>query len=238
MLSAIEIYQDCSDQISPNENGQFGYSLFNRYSWKAQLNLLDWLSGDVSGVVPPEPYLTQKNTDWLSPFILPYPTNVINGEIIKPSDYYLYQDMYSLSQDDNCDDDEDAPTIVKTPVTALSNDKFNVRLGTFIRSLKPSVKKPIVKQVGKTFQFAPADLGSVVLEYIRYPKRAFIATQLDTLYNQLVPDIDKTIDFEWDENSRNILVWYIVDAFSNRTRESALKQTNSITGKTTREAKP
>lgn len=238
MISAVETYQDCRDQISPQENGQFNYSLFNRFSWKAQLNLMDWLSGDVSGIVPPEPYLTQKNKDWLSPFIVPYPTNIINGSIVRPSDYYLYQDMYSLSQDEDCDDEnDDTVSITKTPVTILSNPKFNTRLNTYIRSLKPSVRKPIAKQVGRNFEFAPADLGSVVLEYVRYPKKAFIATKKDTVYNQLVPDLDNTIDFEWDENSRNVLVWYIVDAFSNRTRESALKQTNIISGKTTREGK-
>lgn len=235
MISAIETYQDCKDLINPQENGMFSYTLFNRWSWIAQLKLLDWLSGDVSAIQPPEPYLSQKNRDWLSDFVTPYPINVSNGIIQRPEDYYLFQDLYSLSGDTDCDNDEEL-VVVKKPITLLDTSKFNLRTTTYIRSLKPK-NKPIAKQVGKTFVFEPSDLGSVVLEYIRYPKKAFIATKTDTVYNQQVPDPDNTVDFEWSESSRPLLVWYIADSFANRTRESALKQSNLITGKTTREGK-
>jgi hypothetical protein len=214
----------------------FTYALFNRWSWIAQLKLLDWLSGDVSAVQPPEPYLTQKNRDWLSDFVTSYPVNVSGGSIARPSDYYLYQDLYSLNADTDCDGNEEV-TVIKTPVTLLDNSKFNQRTKTWIKSLKPSLNKPIVKQVGTSFIFEPSDIGSVVLEYIRYPKKAFIGTKIDLVYQQQVPDTDNTIDFEWNEMSRPLLVWYIVDSFANRTRENALKQGNLITGKTTREGK-
>lgn len=236
MISAIETYQDCYDQINPQENGMFTYGLFNRWSWIGQLKLMDWLSGDVAAAQPPEPYLTQKNRDWLSDFVTPYPVNVSGGSIVRPVDYYLYQDLYSLNGDTDCDDEEDV-VVIKTPVTLLDNSKFNQRTKTWIKSLKPSLNKPIAKQVGTSFVFEPSDIGSVVLEYIRYPKKAFIATKTDIVYNQQVSDPDNTVDFEWSESSRPLLVWYIVDSFANRTRENALKQGNLISGKTTRDGK-
>lgn len=234
MISAIETYQDCSDRINVQENGQFDYSMFNRFSWLGQLRLLDWLSGDVSGVQPPEPYRTQKNRDWLSNFVVPYSVNVMGGEFQRPSDYYLFQDLYSLSGNVDCEDD-DPIVINKIPVTLISNNKFYTRSDTYITSLKPTQSKPIVKQVGKMFVFAPSDIGSVTLEYIRLPLRAYIATVLDPVYNQPIPDVPNCIDFEWDEFARNILVYYIVDAFANRNREQALKQVNLITNKLDRE---
>lgn len=235
-MNVIEIYQDCSDQINPQENGMFTYALFNRWSWIAQLKLMDWLSGDVAAVQPPEPYLSQKNRDWLSDFVTTYPVNVTGGSIARPDDYYLYQDLYSMSADNDCGDDDDV-VVVKSPIDLLDNSKFNIRLNTYIKSLKTSMKRAIAKQVGKTFVFEPSDLGSVMLEYIRYPKKAFIATKVDAVYNQQIPDPGNSVDFEWNEMSRPLLVWYIVDSFANRSRENALKQGNLITGKTTREGK-
>ena len=125
--------------------------------------------------------------------------------------------------------------IRKVPIKVLSNSKFYQRARTFIKSLQPSVDKPIAKQGGKSFEFLPDDIGSVVLEYVRYPKFASIATKFDSVYNQLVPDT--VINYEWDEWANEILVYFICDAFANRTREQALKTTNIMTGKTIRESK-
>lgn len=235
-MDVIEVYQDCSDLINVEENGQFDYSMFNRFSWMGQLTFLDWLSGDVSGVAPPEPYRTQKLRDYLSNFVTKYPVNIVNGFFTRPADYYLYQDLYGLSGDVECDDD--TPMVVnKVPITLLSNSKFYTRVSTYIQSLKPTQINPISKQVGKTFEFNPYDVGSVTLEYIRLPQRAFIATVKDAVFNQPIPDIPNCIDFEWDEFARKPLVWYIVDSFANRNREQALKTFNNSTGKTARDAK-
>ena len=236
MLSIIDIYKGCEDRINVEENGQFSYPMFNRFSKLAELNLLDWLSGDISALIPPEPFRTQKNSDYLSPFIVKYPVNVKDGIITRPDDYYLYQDLYCLSGDAECDDTEEM-VISKIPVKVLSNSKFYQRARTYIKSLQPSLKKPIAKQGGKEYQFLPEDIGSVVLEYVRYPKFAFITTVQDEVYNQPVPDAANSKDYEWDEWASGILVWFICDAFANRTREQALKVANSMTGKVVREYK-
>lgn len=238
MLNVIEVYEDCADQINVQENGQFDYATFNRFSWRAQLRLLDWLSGDISGRVPPEPYLTQKNADWLIPFMSKYPTNVSNGIITRPDDYYLWQKMSLLRGNfEDCNEDIDAVLIPDKVVTLLGIDKFDPRANTYIKLLKPSFDNPIAQQVGKTFEIYPKDVGSAVLYYIRYPAKAEIKTTIDTLYNQEIPDVNNSVNFEWDEGSRETLVWFIVDLFSNRERERALKETNLLTGKNSREGK-
>lgn len=236
MIPATEVYNDAKDLINPQENGQFTYALFNRWSWVAQLKLMEWLSGDVAGITPPEPYATQKNRDWLSDFTVKYPANVINGTLERPNDYYLFSDLYSLYRETDCGDEEEME-IKKYTIDLLDNSKFNGRANTYIKSLKPNIKRAIAKQVGKEFDFCPDDIGSVVLEYLRYPKKAFIAAKTDETYNVQVPDLDNTVDFEWNEMSRPLLVWFIVDAYANRTRETAIKQNNLLTGKTVREGK-
>jgi hypothetical protein len=237
MIPVTDIYDDANDLINAEENGSFGYSLFNRFSWKGQLRLMEWLSGDISVREPPEPYLSQKNRDWLAPFVKKFPTNVVNGIITWPSDYYLYQDLYLLRGiTEDCEEGEQM-IVENKPVTVLSNDKFYKRANTFIDGLKPSQDKVIGKQVGKTFEFDPSDAGSVCLEYIRYPVKAKIVTKFDSVYNEDVPDLPNCINFEFDEYARELLVWFIADSFANRYRESALKQTNTVTGKTIRDGK-
>lgn len=237
MISVIEGYQDCVDRINPQENGVFTYAMYNRFAWLAQLRMLEWLSGDVSGVVPPEPYRTQKNRDWLAPFVVKYSANATDGFITRPSNYYLYQDLYLLrGETSDCDDGEEV-LVENIPVTLLSNDKFYKRANTFINGLKPTQDKAIVKQVGRNFEFLPSDIGSVNLEYIRYPLKSFLATKIDTTINDEVPDLPNCIDFEWDEYAREILVWFIVAYFSMNTRETALFNVNLETGKTVREGK-
>lgn len=236
MIGVVSVYQDCSDRINVEENGQFSYVMFNRFSRLGELRLLEWLSGDISAIIPPEPYRSQKNRDWLAPFLVKYSANLSDGSITRPSDYYLYQDLYSLSGDTSCDNTEEL-VVVKQPVEVLSNDKFYQRARTFISGLRPSIKKPIAKQVGKSFEFLPEELGSVTLEYIRYPSFASIATVLDEVHNELIPDEAASVNYEWDEWAREQLVFFICDAFANRTREQSLKTVNAMTNKTIRESK-
>lgn len=235
-MNVIEIYQDCKDRINVEENGQFVIPMFNRFSKLAELRLIEWISGDVSAIIPPEPFRSQKNSDWLTPFIVKFPSNVINGAITRPDDYYLYQDLYSLSGSQPCDDDTEL-VVKKRPVKVLSNSKFYQRVATYIKSLKPSIAKPIAKQTGKQFEFEPSDIGSVTLEYVRYPKFASIAVKQDDVHNQQVPDPTGGVDYEWGEWAREILIFFICDSFANRTREQALKATNIMTGKTVRDSK-
>lgn len=237
-MNVNSIYLDCEDRISPAENGYLSFPRFNRFSWIAQLNLVDWLSGSLSGQQPPEPYLSQKNKDWLSELIVKVTGNIINGELTKPADYYQWDNGYKLGNKNDADCDEDAQPNVgcNTPIEILDGPQFHERCNTNIEELKPE-NKPICKMLGKKFVFLPEDIGSIAIEYIRYPQRAVLGTKMDTTFNEEVYDPATSTDFEWPEFARGILVWFIVNAFSDSVRERALKETNLLTGKTPREGK-
>lgn len=236
-MKIIEVFQDCEDRINVETNGQLTLKMFNRFSRLGELRLMEWLTGDINAMIPPEPYLSQKNKDWLSPFIKKYSNNVTNGEFQRPSNYYRYESITSLSGTTSCGDDEQ-PEPIKTPVKILSSrDKFNSLVRTNIEGLKPSINNPITLQSGKTFEFFPSDIGTITLEYVRYPIFGQIVIIQDATYNEEVPDEVNSIDYEWDEWAREVLIYFIVDAFANRTREQALKQTNILTNKTVRDSK-
>lgn len=236
-MNIVSVFQDCEDRINVETNGQFSLKMFNRFSRIAELRLLEWLTGDINAMMPPEPYLSQKNKDWLSPLIKKYPANVVDGELVRPKDYYRYESLSSLSGNFDCEDDEQL-VVVKTPVKILSSrDKFYGLVRTNIESLKPTIEKPIALLSGNSFEFFPTDIGSVKLEYVRYPIYGMIGIRFDEDYQQEVPDEDSTIDYEWGEWAREILIYFIVDSFSNRTREQALKQVNVMTNKTIRDSK-
>ncbi len=237
MINAIEIYDDViKDSINKWETAYASIDMFNRLSKRAELAIIDWLSGDVAGILPPEPWTTQKNRDWLSPFIVKFPASVdgTTGYITKPANYYKYDNYYRIGS--KVDDDCDEPTgdQCDTPITILPGDKFNQRCVTYIQSKKPSFKKPIGKIIGNVIQVSPKDLGSVTLEYIRYPLYAAVGKTIDPVYNDEVPDPNNTTDYEWGEWARPALIYFITKYFSDHTREQALRQFNEATAKSPR----
>lgn len=237
-MDVISVYEDVvRDNVFASENGNFGYEMFNRLSKRAELRLLDWLSGDTENTRPPQPYLSQKNKDWLSPFITKYPQQVAGGVITKPADYYGYENLYLLTASGQTVCDDDDVKVRKKPVELLDGDQFYERDNTSIEGLAPSLGRPIVKVVGNTLEFLPQDLGSVVLEYIRYPKFGVVAFKDDPVYNDVIADPSSSTDYEWEEYARELLIWFITDTYSIHTREQALKQSNIISGKTARDAK-
>lgn len=238
MLSVIETYTSTLDRINKDENGDLSIDKFNRFSKLAELRLIDWLSGDPSNEKAPIPYLSQKNKDWLQRFIAKYPAHVTGGIINIPADFYAYENMYKLGSPlaSDCNEDVSDGQKCNQEIEVLDGDAFNIRCRTHIQRLQPK-NKPIAKQLGNTFEFAPNDLGSVVLEYIRYPKYGQIVSMKDTTYNDLVPDPAASTNYEWPEFALEPLVFFISDLFFDGTREQAGKQFNSATAKFVREQK-
>lgn len=235
MLFVSEVYTSSLDRINKDENSYMSIAMFNRFSKLAELRILDWLSGDVANEKPPIPFLSQKNKDWLSLFIAKYPAHVTSGAISKPVDYYVYDNLYKLGSPlpADCDEDISDKESCNTPIEILDNDAFNIRCNTYIEELKPR-NKPIAKEIGDGFEFAPRDLGSVTLEYIRLPKFANIVSKPDPVYNDEVPDENASTNYEWPEFALEPLVYFISDLFFNHTREKAGKEFNIQTGKTVR----
>ena len=233
---------DVQQQIAKEENGDLSFDDFNRLSRRAELRLLWWITGDIRGGILPEPYVTQKNRDMVSPFTLKYDASLDSlAQITRPADYYQYENMFSLGvpegsdecdeDDKDCGEDGDSEEVFKTPIKLLDNQQFYKRANSYIESLRPSLKKPIAKQIGKKFEFLPVNLPGVTLEYIRYPIYGKIITKLDTVFNQDVVDEAVSINYEWTEGVIDLLVWIIVDFFGTSVREAALKQANEMTNK-------
>lgn len=240
MINVNDIWLSTLDKINEDSNGQMTVARFNRWLWLVQLKCMDWLSGDVANIQPPTPYSAQKDRDWLSIFITKFPVQVANGVVIKPSDYYLWDNAFLLGNymaNAECDDEDEISTECNIPIQLLSGDEYYYRCTTNIEGLQPSFTKPICKEAGEGFEFLPKDLGSITIEYIRYPTRAFLGTKLDTVYNEYVYDPATSVDLEWSPFAEDVISWFIADMFFNYVSNQAGKTFNTLTGKTVRDAK-
>lgn len=244
MIPISEIFNDVVlDNINDSENGAMGMQMYNRLSKRAENRLFDYLTGDVENIKPPIPYTDQKLNDILSPFIVKDRQQVVDGFINKPSNYYTFDSLVLLGnfntpvECDETEEDENNEIVegCNTVIELLDSGEFDLRCKTYIEGLKPSFEKPIAKAVGKQFQFMPKDLGSVELQYVRYPVYAKIVPKHDPVYNQEVVDEDLSTPYEYDEFARELIVFFITDTFAIHTRETALKQTNIATGKLVRD---
>lgn len=238
-LSVIKVFKAAKYQIHETQNGEFSGDDFNLQSELGELKLLGWVTGKPDHSPGPTPFDSQKLSDWISPLVKTDKQNVVKGRISKPVDYYTYDNMFSLflpnisceKDDENGNDEEDVQRI---PVELMQRQKFLRRANTSIKSLRPSLLKPIAKEIGKEFEFLPRDLGSIELEYIAYPEKyGRIEFTIDQQFMEEVPDPVLSQDYVWGEWAMEILVWFIVDGFANRTRDAALKNSNAATGKLT-----
>lgn len=242
MLSISEIYNAVVlDDINGVENGDVNFERFNRMSKRAEMRMLDYISGDIENLKPPIPYDSQKLKDILSLYIKPFPVHVINGKITKPEDYYNWENAYLLGTSNNtttCDEEADIPIVgCNTSIELLDGDKYYQRCNTYIEGLQPSFKRPIAKEVGNSFEFLPKDLGSITLEYIYLPIFGKIVSKFDQIYNQEIIDEDLSTNYSWPPFARELLVFWLTQMFSIHTREQALPQNNLIYGKLERNEK-
>lgn len=231
-MDIISVYNDYLDRTGAEQNGGTSIAKFNRYSKIAELRLEDYLSGDISGVTPPEPYTTEKLRDFLSIMLKSENVQVQDGSFAKPDDYYKFDSSAIIGsyRDELCGK-EVLITGEDTPIEVLDGPQFTMRSQTYIKSLRPSAKRPIGKMVGKRIETLPVDLGSVKLYYIRYPVFGEIKVKVDTVYNNEVPDEATSIDYEWDENVRNLLLYFITQQYPVATREKAFVEQNELVGK-------
>ena len=242
MIPIKSVYDDVAlDMVDSTTNGNLDFETFNRMSKRAELRLMDFLTGDVENIKPPTPYTDTKIKDWLSPFITPYPAEIKNGKITKPGNYYGFENFYLLGTynvQSACYEEVGNDEGCNTSIELLDGNKFYQRCNTFIEGLKPSFIKPIAKEVGNTFEFLPKDLGSIVLEYIRYPIFAQIVKkpEFDIYHNEVI-DENLSVNYEYQESMRELLVYFITQSFGIKVRESALLQATELQGKLVRDAK-
>lgn len=229
MIKVSEVYNDFNFRINKSEGGFISALDFNGISKNAELNFLDWLTGKVSTYNPPFAYSAQKVKDWVSQFITREKLQASSDGIIdRPNNYYSFENLYQLRGEINKDCEDDETIIVPdNPIELLDGSKFKTRAATYIEELQPSFEKPIAKMVGKTFEVLPKDIGSVALDYVRYPKFGVLVMKTDPEYNDQVPDELISTNYEWDDYALPFLLWFLVDEYSNHSRENALKQFNA-----------
>lgn len=230
MITVNSILQDAViDDINKAENGDVSHGRLNRLFKRSQLRIHDYLTGRITNDKPPFAFENQKNRDLLEQFITPYQKTVINGKIEKPKDYYSFVSLSTIGgyEESECEAEDTKIDDTDYPIDLLTHPQFDSRATTWIKSLKPSVKKPIAKMYNNTFEFLPKDLGDVKLFYIRLPKFAEIKTIQDTVFNKPIVDEVNSINFEYGEEFREMLIWFIVDTFQLHTREQALRVNNN-----------
>lgn len=227
-ISTLEILDAVKDAVNPAQNGDLSFDLFNRLSKRAELSLIDWLSGSVS-LLPgmPEPWATQKNKDWLAFLITKKQGQIQAGEFERPDNYYQFENFYRRGaiQSSECDDEEnDSQEQCNTVIELLDGDKYNERCNTYIEEESPSLANPISKYIGNKFETTPKDIGHVTLEYIRYPVFGNIKPKMDPVFNEEVADV--VVDYEWPEAIFEYLVWFISDKYFNRNSNRSGKEMN------------
>ena len=236
-MDIISLYEDWArDAIQKDENGVASYEMFNRMVKRGSLRLLNYITGDQSGQSLPLSYSTEKAKGFISFLITPYRQQVVDGLMAKPDDYYMYENLYIMALKDNsceeptgCDTEDNPDEIIYTAVEMLDGQQFIVREQTYIELLKPSAKKPIAKEVGANIEFLPKDVGNAKLEYIRYPIAGTVNSVYDATYNDQIANAATSINSEWPEFARELLLYFMTDMFANNVSQQSMKQNNIIT---------
>lgn len=234
-MNIITLYDTVADKVKQEQNGVLAYKSFNIKLESASLWLQDYITGDIEGVKPPEPYNNQKLRDFVSILLITVKGITEEGLFPKPADYYMWDEFSIIGswKDEECGD-EVIRKGCDTPIEILDGDTFNERCKTHIKSLQPSIKKPIAKIVGNNFHCLPEDLGSVKLTYKRYVTAGEIKSVFDPIYGEDIPDTVNSIDSEWPDYALNLLVWKISSQYATGNREDALKQQLQVDGKSVR----
>ena len=237
-MDIISIYQDAArDAANKDENSTFDYEMFNRMIRRASNRTISYITGDTMGEVLPFAYSTEKAKGFISYLITPYKQQVVDGLMAKPSDFYMFENMYEMSLKDNgcepdkgCDDESNGVNeIIYRTIELLDGQQWNIRSTTNIELLKPK-NKPIAKEVGNDFEFLPKDIANVRLDYIRYPIVGEIVSVYDATYNDQIADPTLSTDTEWPEFAREMLIYFLVNSFADHTSQKSLKEDNVITG--------
>lgn len=236
-MDIISVYEDWArDNVNKDENGPASYEMFNRVIVRASSRLLNFLTGGTTGMDLPFTYSTEKAKGFVSFLITPYKQQVIDGTMAKPSDYYSYETLEAMSlKDDGCGPEKDCTDesngvneIIYKPIELLDGQQFTERARTNIELLKPK-NKFIAKEVGKNFEFLPLDIANVKLEYVRYPIAGTVNSIFNAQFNDQIADPVTSIDTEWPEWARELLLFFMTDVFANKTSQASLKQNNIVT---------
>lgn len=237
-MDIISLYEDAArDAANKDENSTFDYGMFNRMMRRASNRTLSYITGDTMGITLPFAYPTEKAKGFISYLITPYKQQVTDGLMAKPSDFYMFENMYEMYLKEtgcedakDCDDESNGVNeVLYRIIEVLDGQQFNVRSTTNIELLKPK-NKPIAKEVGNDFEFLPKDIANVRLDYIRYPIVGEVVSVYDATYNDQIASPTLSTDTEWPEWARELIIYFLVNSFADHTSQKSLKEDNVITG--------
>lgn len=230
MINIVELFKMFSlDDINRYDNSETAINKFNRTSKRAEIYLIKYLTGAliIEQNKFPKPFDTQKNTDYLKDFIVPFS---MAGDYTFPKDYLIYDNMYKLANKKivkDCDDNIiDANKNGNIPIEIVDRQKFLNRSRSYIKGILPTINNPIVRIINNSFEFMPQEIGSVVLEYIRYPKYGKLVTKFDAVFNDTILDENNSKNYEWGEWATEPLLWFMNDRHASHIREKTLKEFN------------
>lgn len=209
-----------------SESGHITTENFNNWLERTEINILRFLTGDLVDAKDfPMPYDKQKCKDYLKNFIT---SAKANNVIPIPTDYYYWDNLYKLGtfNDTNCEPKDDDFEQCNTPIEILDGQQFNTRCKSFVAGIKPSQGSPIAKIIDNKIVTAPKEVGSMCLEYIRYPKFGKLVISTNNQFKEEEVDVLASTDLEWDVWAKEYLINGIVNLFSKHTRERALKEFN------------
>lgn len=219
MIDIQELYDAVIAQANSEETGLVS-PVFNSFCMAAELDILDWLTGKEMNGQPtpaPAPFLTQKNKDFLLPFIVAKDANFKDGIIPVPEDYYTFQSLRVAWAD--ADGAHDVDLINSNKVANRKNSK--------IKGISPTTKKPITEIVNGNFFLHPEKMdGQSRLIYIRYPVYGKYITKIEPIYKQEVIDTSLSKNLEWPEALLPYFMWRINHLLNIRNRETDAYQMN------------
>lgn len=227
-IPVIDIWEGVNADINIGESGQLTKENFTIWLNRTQLNLLRFLTGDlVDNIVFPMPYEKQKCKDYLKQFIT---RKLFNNNITIPENYYQWDNLYKLGKvlsDTDCENEDykiDESCDKQIPI--LDGQQFKSRCDNWIDEMQPTNGSPICKIVDNKIETEPKDVGSMCLEYIRYPKDVTLVMTTDPNTGEEIVDDVASGSLEWDKWATEYLIWGVVNYHSKRTREQALKVIN------------
>lgn len=250
MIDAYHLYQAVLDKVNKPENGYIDFELFTRKTNNISLGYFRELVRKLQSESVSDKD-KQAIADQLSPYLESVVIASDNGIVARPDDYEFFAalrarfdggeravelgNLYSLL----CEGGDD-PTInmmevqdkIKAmlntdhyvPVDLLDAQQIAKRTSSHIKRKRPSQRKPIAEQKGKSFELYPKDLASVLLVYYRTPGEGKLVMSIDPETEMPYYDAFNSRAWEWTKGSQDALVVLISQDVGVFTRERDLIQ--------------
>lgn len=223
-MTVEELFRFVNFVSNKNESGAIGPDEFNNVLQVVNIDYFKELYGLPEEYQPGRPLprkawqMTQKITDDLGRFLKSENLVVTNGYADLPADYvHASSMMYNFVKTSKCGTTTKKCSV---PVEFVNDDEYNKRLCHSIA--KPSYRYPIYTREEDRLKFAPEDIDSVHLNYLRLPEkpeRAYTVVNDESVY-----DPGNSTQLDWPETTHNDIAIRVLAYFGIHLREGELAQ--------------